>query len=152
MTILVIIYLAGFSKDLATLAATYDDDIDEDGSVAGVAHRTWMTLEDTISGASSEGVLDAAAQGEDHAMSEYAGALSKDISDSSRAIVERQYQTIKATHQEIKTLRATASQPDPGPPRDPGGATTSCPAPAAASQVGGAPPPSPSTSVEQRFG
>ncbi len=96
---------AGFSEELEKMAADYGDDIDEDGSVGGAIHRGWMAVKDAISGSDPKGVLDAAEQGEDHAVSEYRDALDKDISPNLRTVVERQFATVQQAHDEVKSLR-----------------------------------------------
>ena len=96
---------AAFSTELETLAATYGDDIDESGSVAGAIHRGWMSVKDAISGSDPDGVLDAAEQGEDHAVSEYEDALGKDISPELREVVQRQFTGVKQAHDEVRALR-----------------------------------------------
>lgn len=96
---------AAMSAELEVLAAKYGDDIDEDGSVAAAIHRGWMTLKDAVAGSSPKGVLDAAEQGEDHAVKEYNKALEKDISAELSAVVRRQLGQITATHDEVKRLR-----------------------------------------------
>ncbi|NND74910.1 MAG: PA2169 family four-helix-bundle protein [Ilumatobacter sp.] len=100
---------AQFSAELEALAATYGDDIDEDGSVAAAAHRGWMAVKDALTGSSPQGVLDAAEQGEDHAVSEYEDALSKDISDGLRTVVQRQFTAIKQAHDDVKAMRELVS-------------------------------------------
>ena len=97
---------AGFSAELEQMAAAYGDDIDEDGSVAGTLHRGWMAVKDAIAGSDPEGVLDAAEQGEDHAVSEYRDALDKDdLSPNLRTVLERQYAEVQKAHDEVKALR-----------------------------------------------
>lgn len=91
--------------ELETLAAQYGDDIDEDGSVAAAVHRGWLSLKDALSGSSAKGVLDAAEQGEDHAVKEYEKALEKDISTGLASTVRRQLTDIRSTHDEVKRLR-----------------------------------------------
>ena len=66
--------------ELQQIAATYGDQIDDSGSVAAKAHRGWMAVKDAIAGSDPSGVLDAAEQGEDHAVSEFDKALAEDIS------------------------------------------------------------------------
>lgn len=100
---------ARFSQELETMAAQYGDDIDEDGSVAGTIHRGWMALKDALSGSDPDGVLDAAEQGEAHAVSEYEKALAEDISTDLRRTVQRHYETIRATHNSVRALRTTVS-------------------------------------------
>lgn len=96
---------ARFSAELAQMAASYGDDIDEDGSMAGALHRGWMAVKDAIAGSDPHGVLDAAEQGEDHAVSEYRDALAKDISPNLRVVLERQFLDVQEAHDEVKALR-----------------------------------------------
>ncbi|MEO6571185.1 MAG: PA2169 family four-helix-bundle protein [Ilumatobacteraceae bacterium] len=98
-----------FATELRDLAAQYGDDIEKEGSVAGAMHRGWMAVKDAISGDDPEGVLDAAEQGEDHAVSEYKDALDEDISPRLRTVLERQYADVKAAHDSVKMLRNTNS-------------------------------------------
>lgn len=96
---------AGFAAELETIAAQYGDDIDESGSAAAAVHRGWMALKDALAGSDPDGVLDAAEQGEDHAISEYEDALAKDISERLRAVIQRQFTAVQAAHDEVKRLR-----------------------------------------------
>lgn len=96
---------ARFSAELEQMAASYGDDIDEDGSMAGALHRGWMAVKDAIAGSDPHGVLDAAEQGEDHAVSEYRDALAKDISPNLRVVLERQFLDVQEAHDEVKALR-----------------------------------------------
>lgn len=100
---------ARLADELRRLAAQYGDHIDEDGSLAGALHRGWMAIKDAVAGDGPEGVLDAAEQGEDHAMSEYADALAADISAHLREVVERQQREVGAVHDEVRALRDRAS-------------------------------------------
>lgn len=93
---------AQFATELRGLAQGYGVDVDETGSLAGKLHRGWMSLKDALAGSSADGVLDAAEQGEDHAVGEYDKALQTDISQTLRAVVERQFADIKKGHDEIK--------------------------------------------------
>ncbi len=96
---------ARFSAELEQMAANYGDDIDEDGSIAAAVHRGWMAVKDAIAGSDPAGVLDAAEQGEDHAVAQYRDALSKDISPNLRAVIERQFVEVQQAHDEVKALR-----------------------------------------------
>ena len=98
---------AQFSSELTGVAAKYGDQLDESGSVAGTLHRGWLSLKDALSGSSPDGVLDAAEQGEDHAISEYEKACDDDISPELRTVVERQLTEIRAAHDDVKALRDT---------------------------------------------
>ncbi len=99
---------AAFSAELEAMAAAYGDDIDEDGSVLAAVHRGWMAVKDTLSGADPDGVLDAAEQGEDHAVAEYQKALDADISAELRAVIQRQFADVKQAHDQVKAWRRSA--------------------------------------------
>ena len=100
---------ATFSTELQALAQSYGDDVDESGSLAGKLHRGWMSLKDALAGSDPDGVLDAAEQGEDHAVSEFEKALKADISQPMRTVVERQAAEVKRAHDEVKALRDARS-------------------------------------------
>ena len=100
---------ATFSTELQALVQSYGDDVDESGSLAGKLHRGWMSLKDALAGSDPDGVLDAAEQGEDHAVSEFEKALKADISQPMRTVVERQAAEVKRAHDEVKALRDARS-------------------------------------------
>lgn len=100
---------ATFSTELQAMAQSYGDDVDESGSLAGKLHRGWMSLKDALAGSDPDGVLDAAEQGEDHAVSEFEKALKADISQPMRTVVERQAAEVKRAHDEVKALRDARS-------------------------------------------
>ena len=95
---------AGFSAELRGIARQYGDKIDQGGSVAGTLHRGWMSLKDALSGSDPDGVLKAAAQGEEHAVKEYDNALASDISPELRTINERQAAQVRAAQAEVQAL------------------------------------------------
>jgi uncharacterized protein (TIGR02284 family) len=97
-----------YYNELQELASDYGDSIEEDaGSVPGAIHRGWMAVKDFVTGSSPESVLNTADQGEDHAMSDYDDALTADISEGLRSVVERQRAGVKAAQDEVRSLRDT---------------------------------------------
>lgn len=96
---------SGMAEELRGLAAAYGDDIDKSGSVAGAVHRGWMSLKDAFSGSDADGVLDAAEQGEDHAVAEFQRALDDDISAELRTIIQRQFADVSAAHDWVRSQR-----------------------------------------------
>ena len=96
---------ARFAEELRRMGQEYGDQIHESGSVAATLHRGWMSLKDALAGSDPDGVLDAAEQGEDHAVKEFEKALASDISQGLRTLVERQFREVKAAHDEVKSLR-----------------------------------------------
>jgi uncharacterized protein (TIGR02284 family) len=100
---------ASFYNELEKMAKNYGDDVEESGSVLASLHRGWMSLKDALSGSSPKGVIDAAEQGEDHAVAAYEKALGEDISADLRTVVQRQQIDVKAAHDEIRTLKHSFS-------------------------------------------
>jgi uncharacterized protein (TIGR02284 family) len=96
---------SAMSDELQQIAASYGDQIEESGSVAAAAHRGWMAVKDAFAGSDPDGVLDAAEQGEDHAVSEFQKALEADISPEFKAVVQRQADQVRSAHDQVKALR-----------------------------------------------
>ena len=57
-----------FAQEIVAMGRDYGDDVDESGSALAAAHRGWLSLKDALTGDKPSGVLDAAVQGEDHAV------------------------------------------------------------------------------------
>jgi len=98
-----------FGDELQVLAATYGDEVERSGSIAAAVHRGWMAVKDTIAGSDPDGVLDAALQGEDHAVSEFQKALDSDISPELRVVVARQSASVQAVRDQVDKLKADLS-------------------------------------------
>lgn len=97
---------AGFRQQIVELGHAYDDDVDENGTVAAALHRGWISLKDALTGDDAGGVLGAAVTGEDHAVSEYETALQQDLSPEFREVVTRQHAAVIAARDEVKALQA----------------------------------------------
>lgn len=97
-----------FATELAQMASAYGDEVEKRSTVPGALHRGWMAVKDMLSGSDADGVLDAALQGEDHAVEEYESALKADISDGLRTVVNRQFTEVKATRDRVKAARDSA--------------------------------------------
>ena len=93
------------SDELQELAKDYGDHIEASGTAAAALHRGWMSLKDVVAGSDPKGVLDAAEQGEDHAVKAYEKALDADISAGLRTVVERQLVHVRSAHDQVKGLR-----------------------------------------------
>lgn len=101
---------ARFATELQAMAASYGDHVEDTGSVGGALHRGWMAVKDALAGSGdAEGVLDAAEQGEDHAVAEYERALGEDISSGLRAVLDRQLGEIRAAHDVVRAARNNAA-------------------------------------------
>ena len=95
-----------FAAELRAMATDYGDEINESGSVGAALHRGWMAIKDAVTGSDAGAILDVAEQGEDHAVAEYERALDNvEISVDLRDVIQRQYASVKAAHDEVRTLR-----------------------------------------------
>lgn len=93
--------------ELQQIAASYGDQISDSGSVAAKVHRGWMAVKDAIAGSDPDGVLDAAVQGEDHAVSEFDKALAADISPEFKTTLQRMAAEVQSTRDQVKGLQAS---------------------------------------------
>jgi uncharacterized protein (TIGR02284 family) len=101
---------ATFYLELDTLARSYGDYVEESGSALATLHRGWMTLKDALTGSSPKGVVDAAEQGEDHAVQAYEKAVNEDISVGLRTVVERQQRDVQAAHDDVRILKSNLAR------------------------------------------
>jgi len=65
-----------------------------------------MSLKDALAGSSADGVLDAVALGEDHAVGVYRKALDEELSPDLAEVVRRQLVEITTVHGQVKQLAA----------------------------------------------
>ncbi len=106
---------AQFVGELQPQVRTLGGEPEKTGSVAAALHRGWIDLTSTLGGG-DHAILVATETGEDYAVGEYKKALDQNLPAPVRKIVERQFQSVKRTHDKIKTMRdrldkSTASTP-----------------------------------------
>lgn len=99
---------AGFARDIVALGHEYGDDVETSGSMAATLHRGWISLKDALTGDDTDGVVGAAATGEEHAVTEYEKALEQDLSDGFRDVVQRQHAAVVAARNEVRALQHSA--------------------------------------------
>ena len=68
-----------------------------------------MSLKDALTKDTPTSIFEVAADGEDHAVSEYEKALQADISTELRAVVQRQLAEVRVTRETVKSLAAASS-------------------------------------------
>lgn len=98
-----------FATELAQLAAGYGDQVEQRSTVPGALHRGWMAVKDMLAGSDSDGVLDAAARGEDHAVEQYESALKERVSDGLRTVLARQYVQVQVARDFVTAARDSAT-------------------------------------------
>ena len=98
---------AGQLQALAREAGEHDPE--DSGSVAGALHRGWIDLKAALASRDEHAVLAECERGEDVAVSAYESALEDaDLSQNVRAILQEQFEEVKAAHDNIKILRDSA--------------------------------------------
>ncbi|NUU02729.1 PA2169 family four-helix-bundle protein [Herbaspirillum robiniae] len=71
----------------------------------GTLHRQWVNLKAVVTGHDDESILNECERGEDAAVHAYRKALSQDLPNDVRLIIERQYQGALANHDKVRALR-----------------------------------------------
>ena len=80
------------------------EEVEDDGSVTGSVHRTWMDVKAFFSADDDESMLEESIRGEKAAVEEYRDALECNLPDGTMRVLRNQLQTIESDLSEIKTL------------------------------------------------
>lgn len=78
---------------------------ENNGSVAGVLHRSWIDLKAAVEGKNVHGILVECERGEYSAVAEYVKVLELDLPANLRETLQRQYTAIKSAHDRVRDLR-----------------------------------------------
>jgi len=95
---------AQFVADLQPQVRALGGDPEHTGSVEATVHRAWIDLKSALGGG-DHAILAAGETGEDYAVKEYKEALDKELPAAARALVERQFQSVKQAHDKVKGMR-----------------------------------------------
>ena len=79
--------------------------IDDGGSLMGSMHRGWVSIKGTLAGYSDRAMLDEAERGQDSALACYHQALNEKLPIAVHALVQRQAEAVKLSHDDIKSRR-----------------------------------------------
>jgi uncharacterized protein (TIGR02284 family) len=74
-------------------------------TVRGALDPAWMAVMVAISADDPKGVIDAADQGEDHALGVYRAVCDSDLDGDVRTVVERQMAGVTTAHDQVKQIR-----------------------------------------------
>jgi len=91
--------------ELQKLIGQYGGETDEGGTVTGAMHRGWVSVKSTLSGHSTQAMLNECERGEDAAVARYRKALKQNLPADVRAVVTRQSEGVQRNHDQIKALR-----------------------------------------------
>ena len=101
-----------FGSQRATFASALQGEVsriggqpETTGSTAGSLHRGWIDLKSSVVGSSDHAILEEAERGEDSSVKAYRDALSKDLPEDIRSVINSQFKDIHATHNTVKALR-----------------------------------------------
>lgn len=93
-----------FVGELQTQVHSLGREPENSGTVSGALQRGWLNLKSALGG-DDHTVLEATESAEDHALDTYRSALTESLPADVRDIVERQLESIKLSHDKVKTLR-----------------------------------------------
>lgn len=95
-----------FKSTLAGEIQVLGSDVDNDTSVSGKLHRTWLDLKAAFTGHSDKSILEECEFGEDAIKKAYASALDEEYLPAYiRDILNDQQSILAQSHDEIKSLR-----------------------------------------------
>lgn len=95
---------AQFLGELQQEVHSLGGEADNAGSTAAMIHRAWIDLKASLGGGDSA-IIAACETGEDFAVKEYEGALQKQLPANLRTVIERQYQSVKQAHDQVRAWR-----------------------------------------------
>ena len=76
------------------------------GSFMGKAHQSWLDLKSSLTGRDEKAIINEVERGEDYLKEKFETALSDGkLSGETRAIVERCYQSVRAGHDQMSSLK-----------------------------------------------
>ncbi|MDB5032746.1 PA2169 family four-helix-bundle protein [Mucilaginibacter sp.] len=94
-----------FKSTLAREIQVLGSDVDNDTSVSGTIHRTWLEIKATFTGHSEKSILEECEFGEDAIKKAYQSALNRHLPAYIRDILNDQQAILQQSHDEIKALR-----------------------------------------------
>ena len=101
---------ARFGQELRAEAERLGDKPAASGSVSAVLHRVWFETKATI-GLGDQSILNSVEQGEDRAKRDYEKALSIQLPNDLRDIIQRQAASVLKAHDYVRDMRDGMAQP-----------------------------------------
>lgn len=100
---------AVFAKELQQVVLQNGQEPESSGSLAGGAHRWWLSLRGTVQNGDEHGILAEAERGEDSIKHRYESVLKDTAGSPLNAELQRQYASIKQDHDTIRDMRDARS-------------------------------------------
>jgi uncharacterized protein (TIGR02284 family) len=96
---------AQFVSELQLEVRKLGGDPQKSGSTTAAMHRVWMDIKGTLTGKDDHSILSECERGEDSAVDSYKDAIKLGLPTNIQNLVERQFQSIKLTHDRVKQMR-----------------------------------------------
>lgn len=81
-------------------------DPDEDGSVLGGLHQSWLDLKSAITGRDDKAIINEVERGEDYLKEKFEAALNSDsLNGESRTVIDRAYASVREGHDRMSNLK-----------------------------------------------
>ncbi len=100
---------AQFVGELQGMVRQLGGDPENTGSVAAALHRGWINIKSVVTGKDEHNILEECERGEDSAKKNYEDALKENIPAHISNLISQQYDTIRETHDRIRSLRDKTS-------------------------------------------
>lgn len=104
---------ADFARERSEVATALQAEVrrlgsnpEDDSSFLAAAHRTFMDLKQALTGKDDNAIIQEVERGEDYIKGKFEAALKDtDLDPSSRSVIERAYQSVKAGHDRASALK-----------------------------------------------
>lgn len=96
---------AAAARELQDLVRDFGGTPEQSGSLMGAIHRGWVDLRAAVSGRDDAAILSEVERGEEAARQNYADALKRELPDSVRAVILRQYDGVVRNYQRVREMR-----------------------------------------------
>jgi len=103
---------AEFAGVLQGLVRSLGGEPEDDGSMSGAFHRSWIDIKSAVTGRDEEAILNECERGEDYAKGAYSDALQENLPSNIKDVLSQQAQAVQAAHNRVKMLRDAADAMD----------------------------------------
>jgi uncharacterized protein (TIGR02284 family) len=101
---------AQFAGELQNEVLRLGGDPEKTGSTIASIHRGWINIKSAVTGEDEGAVIAECERGEDSAVSNYKDALSENLPENIRSIVQTQYTQVQEAHDRIRALERASSK------------------------------------------
>ena len=96
----------GITGDLQRAVSSLGETPEDDGTILAGAHRVFVNLKSMVTGQDEKALINEVEAGEDHIKAKYEDALrDREISPTTRALIEQAYVSVKAGHDEMRDIK-----------------------------------------------